>query len=1033
MIDNIEINSEQNNFCAIVQTDDNNFDVNLNTDVNNFCIEVQEGIAPIPHKHPISDIIGLQDDLDAINDSLDFLSENKADLVDGKVPASQLPSYVDDVVEYPTLGDFPITGESGKIYLALDTNLTYRWGGSSYVEISPSLALGETSSTAYRGDRGKIAYDHSQTLGNPHGTTLNDVTTANNTTENTIDVGGVKSDYYDVDTTATPINQIGRIKWNTEDGTFDLGLLNDVTLQAGQELHFYAKAQGTIANGAVVQFAGSQGNHLLIKTAVASEINANPNLIVGIATQSFSNNQFGYVTSFGKVRDLNTSAFSEGTILWFDSVNGGLTSTKPAYPNARVLMCAVVRSHATQGTLMVRPHVFEYSNWDEINSKPTNFITGSVSVNRLVRATGTNIVGNSYIYDNGAAIGIGTTSPLTSFTVADDYISQVSSGCNSLFGYDGSGGLLVGTISNNYLKLITNDIERLRILTNGNIGLNTTTPSERLDVNGNVKATSFIGALSGNATTATTLQTARTLTIGNTGKTFDGSANVSWSLAEIGAIGGSGNSGKIAKFTSSGTIASSIIEEYGTYAGVGGTNNNFLFTVAGNFLATGGITGTLTGNASTATTLETARTITIGATGKTFNGSANISFSLAEIGAQATLTNPITGTGANGRISFFNGTTTQTSDSNLFWDNTNKRLGIGTTSPTTVLDLGGASNKAMTVQSATNNRAYYGAWQDVAVIGVNRNPSDGSFTDNTKASSDISLVGQSGNGFIVFGTTATNGGIPTERMRITSGGNVGIGTTSPSGKFEIDSSGGFTWGFPSTAVAKIGTKGTGGSLIVSTPSLNSFYESGLAIDGTYSGGKSVINISSFGVLSGGPYGSDIAFRTTSETTLAERMRITSGGDVCIGTTTANSRLNVSSPFGNNLSLYDTSGFSGASFIGFFANTTLIGSITRVGTTNSVAYNTTSDYRLKEDLQEINGLEKLSKIKVYDFKWKGDDARMDGVLAHELKEVIPYAVTGEKDGEQMQSVDYSKLVPVLIKAIQEQQEEINKLKTLLLNK
>lgn len=99
----------------------------------------------------------------------------KADLVGGKVPASQLPSYVDDVLEFANLASFPATGESGKIYIAIDTNLTYRWGGSSYVVMSSSLALGETSSTAYRGDRGKIAYDHSQVVGNPHGTTKTDI------------------------------------------------------------------------------------------------------------------------------------------------------------------------------------------------------------------------------------------------------------------------------------------------------------------------------------------------------------------------------------------------------------------------------------------------------------------------------------------------------------------------------------------------------------------------------------------------------------------------------------------------------------------------------------------------------------------------------------------------------------------------------------------------------------------------------------------------------------------------------------------
>ena len=94
----------------------------------------------------------------------------------GKVPTSQLPSYVDDVVEYDSQSEFPATGETGKIYIAKDTNKTYRWSGTVYVEISPSLALGETSSTAYRGDRGKIAYDHSQlTSGNPHNVTKSDV------------------------------------------------------------------------------------------------------------------------------------------------------------------------------------------------------------------------------------------------------------------------------------------------------------------------------------------------------------------------------------------------------------------------------------------------------------------------------------------------------------------------------------------------------------------------------------------------------------------------------------------------------------------------------------------------------------------------------------------------------------------------------------------------------------------------------------------------------------------------------------------
>ena len=91
---------------------------------------------------------------------------------DGKVPSSQLPSYVDDVIEVATLDELPATGEAGKIYVTKDTNLTYRWSGSKYVEISASLALGETSSTAYAGDKGKATTDslnaHLADFNNPH-------------------------------------------------------------------------------------------------------------------------------------------------------------------------------------------------------------------------------------------------------------------------------------------------------------------------------------------------------------------------------------------------------------------------------------------------------------------------------------------------------------------------------------------------------------------------------------------------------------------------------------------------------------------------------------------------------------------------------------------------------------------------------------------------------------------------------------------------------------------------------------------------
>ena len=107
----------------------------------------------------------------------------------GKIPEANLPSYVDDVLEYNSKSNFPKSGETGKIYVDISTNLTYRWGGSAYVEISPSLALGETSGTAYRGDYGAIAYAHSQkTSGNPHGVTKSDIGLGNVENKSSADI-----------------------------------------------------------------------------------------------------------------------------------------------------------------------------------------------------------------------------------------------------------------------------------------------------------------------------------------------------------------------------------------------------------------------------------------------------------------------------------------------------------------------------------------------------------------------------------------------------------------------------------------------------------------------------------------------------------------------------------------------------------------------------------------------------------------------------------------------------------------------------
>lgn len=149
---NVEDNSQENVIETIkvngTSQSVSNKSVNISVPTNNNQLVNGEGF------QKASDVNSIIASLKGANNGLAELGN------DGKVPSSQLPSYVDDVLEYDSYSAFPVTGETGKIYVALDTNKTYRWSGSAYVEISESLALGETSSTAYRGDRGKTAYSH---------------------------------------------------------------------------------------------------------------------------------------------------------------------------------------------------------------------------------------------------------------------------------------------------------------------------------------------------------------------------------------------------------------------------------------------------------------------------------------------------------------------------------------------------------------------------------------------------------------------------------------------------------------------------------------------------------------------------------------------------------------------------------------------------------------------------------------------------------------------------------------------------------
>ena len=153
-------------------------------------------------------------------------------------------------------------------------------------------------------------------------------------------------------------------------------------------------------------------------------------------------------------------------------------------------------------------------------------------------------------------------------------------------------------------------------------------------------------------------------------------------------------------------------------------------------------------------------------------------------------------------------------------------------------------------------------------------------------------------------------------------------------------------------------------------------------------------------------------------------------------TNGRANLEFSGAGTSGFNMKDVDDASNATFIQFRkANGSGIGSISRNGLLDQINYNTSSDYRLKEDLKDFEAINTLKNIKVYDFKWINHQDRQFGVMAHELQEVVSYAVTGKKDeldednNYKIQSVDYSKLVPITIKAIQELDNRVKALENL----
>ena len=155
----------------------------------------------------------------------------------------------------------------------------------------------------------------------------------------------------------------GRLWYDSATGSWNAGTGANITQQIGEETFVYVKASANITNGQVVMRTGTVGNSGVITAAPASINVMDPNLLIGVATESITSGNFGRITTFGIVRGINTSGstvgetWADGDVLWYNpAVTGGMTKTKPVAPNQKTQVAVVISAHASNGSIQVELH-----------------------------------------------------------------------------------------------------------------------------------------------------------------------------------------------------------------------------------------------------------------------------------------------------------------------------------------------------------------------------------------------------------------------------------------------------------------------------------------------------------------------------------------------------------------------------------------------------------------------------------------------------------------------------------------------------
>jgi hypothetical protein len=264
----------------------------------------------------------------------------------------------------------------------------------------------------------------------------------------------VATDYIDLSESPAPTSKTRRLAWSTTDQTLNLGMAYGVTQQIGQET--YARVGNTtgstIPNGTVVGFAGATSNALLVAPYLAD--GSQPTLyILGVMTHDLPDSgQKGYCTTWGFVRDLDTSAFSPGDLLYASpTVAGALTNTKPTAPDNVIPLAACITSSATTGVIFVRPTIQQMQYYG-VFTKTTDQTPAAINTEYLLTFDNTQI-------SNGVTIG-GTTSQII---VPESGLYQFDATVQLTSGSSSSKNIWVwwkknGTAIANSARLVTSDV-----------------------------------------------------------------------------------------------------------------------------------------------------------------------------------------------------------------------------------------------------------------------------------------------------------------------------------------------------------------------------------------------------------------------------------------------------------------------------------------------------------------------------------------------------------------------------------------------